>query len=99
MCSKAAGDPPTIAKKTLDEHHIATATADRLKSVRTRERLSDSIQNDITSASSATIATPTSVPNMRTEVSTNASDTEIRTSSDGSLTLNVPVRRVSAARI
>jgi hypothetical protein len=55
--------------------------------------------SEITKQSTATMTVAGAGPNRRTEAKTNASETEKRASTDGTLIENEPVSRVSAARI
>jgi hypothetical protein len=50
-------------------------------------------------ASSVTVTVPAAVPNNRTEVNTNVSETDIVASIEGNFTVIEPVSSVSAARM
>src|SRR6476620_1831230 len=84
-------------KNVLLEHHRAIAGAVALNSTRIGGRLDRFIQSEITSASRTTVTTPAGVPNSRTDVKTKVSETEIFAASEGTLTVNEPVRSVRVA--
>src|SRR5678815_3933139 len=81
----------------LDATHIESATLVTLKSERRSDRCSGRIHSVATSESRATITVATGGPNTRTDVKTNASDTEMRAMRPGTRTVNEPVRRVRTA--
>ena len=53
----------------------------------------------MTSASRTTVSVPADGPNISADANTNVSETENRADSEGTLTVNEPVNRVSIARV
>ena len=87
--------PETNKKNTFDAIQIERAGSVILKSTfRTSWRC---LNEDISKASKATMAVATGVPNNRTEVKMNVSETEIVAETDGTVIVNRPLIRVNAA--
>src|SRR6478672_1431589 len=72
--------------------------AARLKTQRYSERRSLRVQSVTTSVSRTTVSVPAGTPNSRTDAKTKVSETVSLAVVEGTLIVNEPVRRVSAAR-
>jgi hypothetical protein len=77
---------------------MAIAGAVALKRTRSRDLFDLFIQKEMMRASSTTVIVPAEGPNKRAEVKTKVSETEILAGSEGTLTVNDPVKRVRAAK-
>src|SRR5262249_5696234 len=89
-CS-ASGVILAARKKICAEHHADRAGAAMLKSARSNSGRRFAIQNEITNASSATVNVPAAGPYKRTAVKTNASEMEMETFAQASLTEAEPL--------
>src|SRR5215831_8825395 len=82
-----------------DETQSVRETAETLKSILYAECPFRYDQNEMMSASRATVRVPAAGPKRRTEVNTNVSETETTAGSAGRLTVAEPLTSVSNARI
>jgi hypothetical protein len=86
---------PSVAKNKEEANQIdkeGSATLKRTLSISRR-----CLQPDIISASSATVTVAAGVPNKKTQVNTNVSETEIVAGTDGTLMVKKPLNSASAA--